>query len=353
LALAHPDPLMQVSELIKQGKPSPKVSVRTFLSWFGAQRRGSFVVYIINDALRRLKLETSPDFEYAYIDADITFRRLEEKPPAVTGSEQAGPIIPITDIAAGSLIGGAVQDPTYRIGKLPSANNAPVSVQFEDDLTVATTLMLSRDFSQLPVMQNERQVKGMVTWSSIGSRMSLGRACTKVRDCTEQAFEVSSEVSLFAAIDLIVKNQYVLVRDSEHKISGIVTTSDLSIQFGQLGEPFLLAGEIEQHIRRLIQNKFTNKELEAAKYPGDSDRAVMNVADLTLGEYVRLLENKENWKKLNLNVDQAVFVRDLQEIRDIRNDVMHFDPDGISDQERSTLRRFVAFMQQLSKIGVT
>jgi CBS domain-containing protein len=349
--LAPPDPLLQVSELLKQGKPSPKVSVRTFLSWFGAQRRGSFVVYLINETLRGLKLATNPDFEYAYIDSEITFIPREQK--TSEGAGAAAPAVPIAEAAAGSFIGGVVQDPTYRIGKLPSANNPPLSVQFENDLNVATTLMLSHDFSQLPVMQNERQVKGIVTWSSIGSRMSLGRTCSKVRDCIEQAFEVSSEISLFAAIDLIVRNQYVLVRDVEGKISGIVTTSDLSLQFGQLGEPFLLAGEIEQHIRRLIHNKFTNKELEAAKYPGDSERTVMNVADLTLGEYVRLLENKDNWKKLNLNVDQTVFVKELQEIRDIRNDIMHFDPDGISDQERSTLRRFVAFMQELNRIGVT
>jgi CBS domain-containing protein len=345
-----PEELVQIADLLNEGKPSPSVPVRSFLKWFGAQRRGSWVVSSIKAQLTLLKLSTVPDFEYAYIDGYITFRQTEDEVNANTASDSS---LPATDTTVGVFVGGAVQDPTYRIGKLPSANNPPVRVQFEDELTVATTLMLSNDFSQLPVMQNERQVKGIISWSSIGARLSLGKKCTQVRDCIEQAAEVSSETSLFAAIDLIAKNQYVLVRDGDNKISGIVTTSDLSIQFGQLGEPFLLLGEIEQHIRRLIQNKFTNKELEAARYPGDSDRAVVDVADLTLGEYLRLLENAGNWKKLSVNVDQAVFCKQLQEIRDIRNDVMHFDPDGISDHERSSLRRFVAFMQELRRIGAT
>ena len=42
---------------------------------------------------------------------------------------------------------------------------------------------------------------------------------------------ITYDTSLFEAITEIVKHEYVLVRDGTNKISGIVTTSDLSGEF--------------------------------------------------------------------------------------------------------------------------
>jgi predicted transcriptional regulator len=60
-------------------------------------------------------------------------------------------------------------DPTQRIGRLESANRLPMSVKADAPLVEAVTMLLSNDYSQLPVMQNERDVRGIVTWTSIGS----------------------------------------------------------------------------------------------------------------------------------------------------------------------------------------
>jgi len=46
-------------------------------------------------------------------------------------------------------------------------------------------------------------------------------------------------------------------------------------------------------------------------------------------------------------------VKELDNVRLIRNDVMHFDPDGISDDDLQALRRLVAFLQKLRDIGAT
>jgi hypothetical protein len=211
--------------------------------------------------------------------------------------------------------------------------------------------MLIHDFSQLPVMQGERTVRGMVSWQSIGSRLAVNRSGDLVKNYMVTAVELSADASLFAAISAIVEHQYVLIRGAEQKITGIVTTSDLSLQFRQLAEPFLLLGEIENHIRRLIDGKFTTEEVKAACELEDSGRDVQSVADLTFGEYIRLLENPERWRKLSLDVDRGSFVTHLDRVREIRNDVMHFDPDGVAEDELSLLRKFVGFLQTLQMIG--
>lgn len=305
--------------------------------------------------MKKLGLQTKPDFNIAYIDSLIEFVPfVEEKPNTEINKTEAS--LPVADnkIESASDTPSAVTitDPTYRIGKLASANNPPVSVKPDSSLSEATTIMLSHDYSQLPVMTSERDVKGMISWASIGKRLVFEKPCIFVRDCMETHQEISAEVSLFAAIDIIIKHEYVLIRDLSRKISGIVTTSDLSLQFLQLGEPFLLLGEIENQIRRLIHGKFSKSELEIARDPSDSTRQISSEADLTFGEYIRLLENPARWSNLKIKIDRTVFVEMLDKVRQIRNDVMHFDPDGIAETDLKTLRDFVSFLQSLSKLGV-
>jgi len=246
----------------------------------------------------------------------------------------------------------AYSDPIYRISKLASSARKPLSVSPDTKLEEAVTHMLTNDFSQLPVMTSERDVKGVITWTSIGSRLAMGKNCSLARELMEQHQEIRSDASLFTAISIIAEHQYVLVRGHDQKITGIVTASDLSLQFQQLAEPFLLLGEIENHVRRVISQRFTPTELESTKDPTDTIRVVTSVADLTYGEYIRLLENPERWDKLNITVDRKTCIEKLESVRRIRNDVMHFDPDGIPEKDLMKLREFARFLQKLQIIDV-
>jgi hypothetical protein len=77
----------------------------------------------------------------------------------------------------------------------------------------------------------------------------------------------------------------------------------------------VLLGEIENHVRNLIQRgDFTVKQLNDCCDPNDSNRQISGVFDLTFGEYLRLLEKKDLWPKLKLAIDRAVFVQKLDDI---------------------------------------
>lgn len=88
--------------------------------------------------------------------------------------------------------------------------------------------MLTNDFSQLPVMISEREVKGAVSWKSIGCRLSLSKKCTLVKDCMDSAQVIDAEASLFEAINIIAEHDYVLVCAHDRTICGIVTARDIS-----------------------------------------------------------------------------------------------------------------------------
>lgn len=353
-----PPELVQIADAVKKGAAPQHATVRSLLEWFSAHRRGSYVVQRIRDSLSSLGLRTVPDFDAVWIDADIIF---EPIPTARNTETVAGPAEngAGVDGAGGTiesahaiLVGGTVQDPTYRIGKLEAANKKVVAVTPNETINEAITIMLINGFSQVPVMQSDRDVKGVISWESIGARLALGRRCTEVRECMSPAQVIGAEKSLFAAIDIIAQCQYVLVQAADRTISGIVTASDLSLQFQQLSEPFLLLGEIEQHIRRLICGKFTADELKGVRDPNDSGREIESVADLAMGEYIRLLEDPTYWERLGLPIDRAAFIEHLQTVRRIRNDIMHFDPDPLGRDDLASLRQFAVFMRSLRELGV-
>ncbi|MEX0939560.1 MAG: CBS domain-containing protein [Pirellulales bacterium] len=319
--------LKVIRQQIDKGVVPQPDTVRNFLTWFGNSRRGSRSVSRIRQCLDDAGLETDPDFEFAFIDGQITFIRAGSKKEPTNPQE------------------------TFRIGRLESANRKPVAIEPDRELCEAVTLMLTHDFSQLPVMTTERSVKGVISWKTIGSRLALKQACAHVRDCIEQPRIVQVEDSLFSVISDIAEHDYVLVQAPDRTICGIVTATDFSEQFRKLGEPFLLIGEIENSIRKLIHGKFTAAQLADVKDPDDNDRKVAAVSDLTFGEYVRLLENEKRWKKIGLALDRVEFVKRLEQIREIRNDIMHFEPEGISDEDMKILRDFSKFMNRLRTLG--
>jgi CBS domain-containing protein len=346
-----PYELRTIAEELAKGHGRPQsATVRSLLSWFGQKRRGRWVVENVRSALTQLKLATEPDFDTVWVDDKVRFISIEE--PTVSAAPRPE-LWPAEELAATSsevpFVGGAVPDPTYKIGKLEAASRPVVAVTPDDPLERAVTLMMANGYSQLPAMSGEREVKGMITWESVARSLVLnGPSCKLVRHCMEKHREVSSDTSLFAAIPAIVESQYVLVRASDKRITGIVTAVDLSMQFRQLAEPFLLLGEIEHQIRRLIENRFTAQQLAEVKDPGDTDREITTVSDLSLGECIRILENPDHWGKLGVKLDRAEFVKDAHRIRRIRNDVMHFDPDPMGTADLLALRRFANFLSDLA-----
>jgi predicted transcriptional regulator len=349
--------LARIGEELRGGRPVPPVTVRTFLSWFSAQRRGNSIVAEIKKQLKEARVITFPDFEPAWIDSPIGFV-LENSEQATdlgtsTDGDSTATVQPVEEeLASGPEVTNRIsRDPTYRVSKLQAANQKIVSIKPDGTLAQAVTLLMAGGYSQLPVMTNERDVKGIVTWKSIGSRLALGVTGVQAREFMDPHQEIRSDTSIFNAIPIIIADDYVLVRGIDNRITGIITSSDLSLQFRLLTEPFLLLSEIENLVRNMIGNRFSPAELASARDPSSTDRAIHTAADMTFGEYIRLLQNPDGWTKLRISVDRTIFCENLDRVREIRNDVTHFDPDGITDGDLERLRDFTNFLKQLEIIS--
>lgn len=216
--------------------------------------------------------------------------------------------------------------------------------------------MMLNNYSQLPVMQSERTVDGFISWQSIGEAFALNRECHYVRDCMRRDPVILDEeesllqaVSKIAEVDFVV--DFVLVRSKDQRIVGLVTTSDITLHFRELAEPFLLLGQIESSLRYIIESHFDSEEIAAAKDPTDEERSVQSAADLTFGEYRKLLENKQNWERFGkYQIDRSVLREYLERVRNIRNNIMHFNPDGIPEDEITQLQRAAFFLERFAGV---
>ena len=236
----------------------------------------------------------------------------------------------------------------FCIGMLDAANRPNEVLTITRDKTVeeATTVMMTRRYSQLPVTQDMRRIDGMISWRSMGRVRASGEPCKFVRDCLDPVRILDQDAPFFEAVDTITEQEVVLVRGRDRKITGIVTTSDLSREYHQKAAPFLLLGEVEDRIRILIDRNLSD-EIKDAKNPGDSKREIEEASDLTFGEYVRLLESRKNWKKLRLGIDRKLFIELLDDVREVRNDVMHFRPDSSEPENLDKVRMLHSLLEQL------
>ena len=240
----------------------------------------------------------------------------------------------------------APHSPQLRL--LPTAAKAPLSVSRENSLRHAETQMLLNDYSQLPVMTGDRTIHGLISWKSIGKAHVVGTAGPRVADCMDTEVRVlSGEMPLLRAVGEIIQHEIVLVQDRSKRVVGIVTTTDLSVQLRDLTDAFLLVGNIERQIRRLIGDRFDPAVLRSF-VPTDSSRVVKGVEDLSFGEYLRLLQVPEHWSKLGLKVDATVVLNRLEEVRTIRNAVMHFRSNAVNGMDLDSVRLTEAFLASLS-----
>ena len=308
---------------IQETKGSVEITPRALLNSLGCERRTRWNCWYVDDYLNKHNLEVEPGYNDVWIDAPIQLRHKK-----IAKTE-------------------CIENPVRSVRVLASANRVPVYVGNNDSLGKATTLMRIHGFSQLPVTNNgERGLVGYISWETIGVARNDGNNSDQVSDYkSEEVFSISQDTPLLSAVPDIIKHRFAVVLDRTKKLCGIITMSDLAGAFLSLAKPFLLLDEIEKHIRNILNEKFLLESVRAIC--AEKGRTVENLDDLTYGEYLRLMQDPENWSKLNLKLDKDLFLKLLEEVRIIRNDVMHFDPEGISEEQQATLEQAAKLLSEV------
>jgi predicted transcriptional regulator len=163
---------------IKKSGTSKKMSKRDFIWLFGwYEKRTSGNVWRINEYLQKEKMIVIPNYQSGWIDEKIEFKEKDKaKISKGNGEEEIDKF-----------------DPISRLSLLEAASKIPVSVKRDAKLEKAYHLMWQNDYSQLPIMNNERDIIGIITWQSIAKGLIANKESNTVKDFVSKSFKVLDE----------------------------------------------------------------------------------------------------------------------------------------------------------------
>jgi CBS domain-containing protein len=276
-------------------------------------------------------LTTSPSFRKVTLDASVRLISAQQAAKAslapTTAQDEE------TDIHVG-----------LTVGNLPSALGGLASVPPTSTFEQAITIMLLNDYSQLAVLASSHILRGAVTWKSVAQARHASPSAT-FADAIVRAHEVRYDQELVDVLPILEAADFVFVRNEENKVAGILTTADVAHKYGETATPFILIGEIDRLLRYVISRTV---DLDDVRKLCDLDgrRNLRSFDDLTMGDYQRVLENPTTWDSLAWPLHRAAFIKRLAEIREIRNDVMHFNIDGVPQHDVDKLRNMLRLLRE-------
>ncbi|KIE27213.1 hypothetical protein LK08_09845 [Streptomyces sp. MUSC 125] len=295
-----------------------QLTARDLIGLWGWKRRTSDVTDLVDQHLAELGLRVDPHFGDGQLDGLVTV--------SAEGSTELGD--GIRDQARGddqqarpNADGPRDRDLTWRIGNLPFVQEV-VTVRAGDALSRAITPMVERDFSQLPVVDHNNVLRGVVTWEGIARAQLGGRTATVANALDPHPETARVEHALFDRMDRIQRSGFTIIVDGENTVIGILTSTDLAGQLKQRIEPFILLEELERRLRRL------SKRFSADELPKQIRRTVERGQHPSLGQYVFLVEDAHCWDRLQWPFEQQDISRRLATVRDYRNDLAHWAVDA-------------------------
>ncbi|MEU4537060.1 CBS domain-containing protein [Streptosporangium sp. NPDC023825] len=308
-----------------------KLTIRDLLEHWGTSRRTGSAIEAIKSDLAAQGLTTQPPFTEGSVDTEVALVRLVGEPDVeMNVVEDADDIENVFDY----------EPMTLRLGGLP----APlVSVPKSAKLKYAKTLMLTKNFSQLAVVDEDGTFHGAISWESIG-HAHVASADPTLQEALTAAVVVDHDALLLDQIEVIYEKGYIFVRSADRsEVTGIITAADLTRQFGYHARPFILIEEAENRLRRAAE-VFSVDDLKQAVTPHQRSK-VRQAADLTFGNYFHLLKDQGRWEVLGWNVDQEILLEYLEEVRKARNELMHFSPDPLSPTQYAAVHGLLAVLR--------
>lgn len=232
----------------------------------------------------------------------------------------------------------------WLVRDVPSANAGIEQVHPSATLEQAQQIMMENGFSQLAVMTGPAELKGAVSWEGIAkarvanASVSLGGAINRFPKV------VYADQELLDQLDVIYAAGFVFVRDQDDNICGIITNADLTNQFADLTKPFYQLGEIERRIRQCIKTVFSIEEVRRAI----GRPRLESIEDMMFGQYQILLKDPDRWQRMNWMLDRDRFIDHLDDVRIMRNHVMHFGARPLDDAQKNRLTKFLDMMRHLN-----
>ena len=313
-------------------------SVRELLGLWGAKDRGDLISRIEAD-LANHGLVSSPSFRKVTLDSLV--RLVVPSSGSDDATSRPG------GTSAAEADEGADDDPIgLTVGNLQSALGGLCSVAPNASFDEAVTNMLLNDYSQLAVLNGPRNLRGAITWRSIAHARHADPEARLSAAIDPDVVAVRYDKELIDVLPDVQRTGFVFVRNQENVVAGIVTTADVVQQYGQMAMPFFQVGEVDRSLRRVIA-----RNLSLDQVTGLCGHPVRSFDTMTMGDYQKVLGDPGVWAALGWPLHRSAFIERLDEIRRIRNQIMHFNPDFEPDGTIDKLRKLNALLRRYGELA--
>lgn len=224
----------------------------------------------------------------------------------------------------------------FPIKRLIDGQGKPLCITKKSLVREALTLMVENDYSQLPVVDENGLLVGLISENSIvKSYYQIGTAISlldiTIDHCMSEVKELSPDADIFEALNLLDDFYAIVVVNNKEPV-GILTNYDTTKFFQDLTEGLIIIEDIEVTLRQYIEKVFSNKErMNAALFRAFKENKknptlpAREYNELNFSEHIQLIITENNWEKFSFYLGpKEIFNTYMEKVGIIRNQLAHF-----------------------------
>lgn len=224
----------------------------------------------------------------------------------------------------------------YPVERLLPSFGKVITVTHQETVRDALTKMVTNDFSQLPIVDENGHLTGMIseqsisrTYYHVSEQVSLFDLT--VDHCQIKAITLTLETDIFEALDHLQNTNAIVVIEGKKPV-GILTFFDATHFFRELTEGLILVEDIETTLRKYIEavcdnDTKMNQALINAFGKDDKDEQLprRNYEDMSFYHHIQFIITGKNWPLFESSFKpRTLFEHLMGKVREIRNQLMHF-----------------------------
>src|SRR5437660_7745692 len=184
----------------------------------------------------------------------------------------------------------------------------PICIHRDKTIWDALQLMVENDFSQLPVVDSQGKLLGIISEQSIVRKYRLIGRSVSLLDLTVDHCQTTPDVlppseDLFKALDLLKNVSAIIIVDNGEPC-GILTDYDTTHFFHEVAGGLLLIEDIEVTLRKYIEAAFPEDNpmqaslmLAFGHSRHDPTKPMVEYGKLSFAQHTQLITTERNWSK--------------------------------------------------------
>ncbi|MDQ5826294.1 MAG: CBS domain-containing protein [Chloroflexota bacterium] len=239
----------------------------------------------------------------------------------------------------------------FAIKQLLDGRPAPICVPQNARVKDALQLMMKHDFSQLPVVEADGDLLGIISHKTIAHTYFLLGGQVPLLDltvdhCLMRVDPLTPEDDLFEACEKLRADDSAVVIVEGRKPLGLLTAGDLTDFFRYRSEDLIRIEDIEVTLRLRARGAFPDdasmdQALILALGPDlkDPTKPKKQFNHLSMADLLHLITHEQNWPKFNGMFEPLeLFTSLMDRVRQVRNILAHFR--GNADQIQDTTLKY-------------